>query len=74
MSRRRRKTYLMQLIERDHPGQSIREIMIAAYRRHGSERAAAQALGITQQAFNSWKFRLGLEDELRPSAEMSLNE
>ncbi|MBC6962742.1 MAG: hypothetical protein DWB48_08440 [Nitrosomonas sp.] len=51
----------MQLIERDHPDQSIEQILLDAYAEHGTERAAAQALGITQQSFNAWKFRLGLE-------------
>ncbi len=51
----------MQLIERDHPGQRIEEIMLAAFRQHGSERAAARALGIRQQTYTLWKYRLGLE-------------
>jgi len=63
VSRRKTKTFLMQLIERDHPGKSIAEIMLDAYREHRTERAAAQALGITQQSFNAWKFRLGIEDQ-----------
>lgn len=62
MSHRRVKTFLMQLIERDHPGKSIEQILVDAYCEHGTERAAAQALGITQQSFNAWKFRLGLDD------------
>ena len=66
MPRRRLKTFLMQLIERDHPGQSIEQIMIDAYHHYGTERAAADALGITQQSFNAWKFRLGIEDRLLP--------
>lgn len=64
MGRRREKTYLMQLIERDHPGQSISDIMINAYVKHGTEKAAAEALGVTQQSFNSWKFRLGIEQDM----------
>lgn len=62
MTRRKAKTFLMQLIERDHPGQSIEQILLDAYCEYGTERAAAQALGITQQSFNAWKFRLGLDD------------
>ncbi|NWF67584.1 MAG: hypothetical protein HXY40_00720 [Chloroflexi bacterium] len=64
MTRRKVKTFLMQLIERDHPGQSIEQILLAAYCEHGTERAAAQALGITQQSFNAWKFRLGLDNAM----------
>jgi hypothetical protein len=64
MSKRREKTFLMLLIERDYPGKSIQQIMLDAYRQHGTERAAARSLGITQQSFNAWKFRLRLEDEL----------
>jgi hypothetical protein len=65
MGKRREKTYLMQLIEHNH-GRSIRDIMIDAYIEHGSERAAAKAIGVTQQSFNSWKFRLGIEDQITP--------
>ncbi|MFW5692559.1 MAG: hypothetical protein ACOCX3_04335 [Chloroflexota bacterium] len=64
MSRRRSKTFLMQLIERDHPGKSIEELMICAYAEHGTERSAARALGVTQQSFNTWKFRLGIEQAM----------
>jgi hypothetical protein len=64
VTRRKAKTFLMQLIERDHPGQSIEQILLNAYCEHGTERAAAQALGITQQSFNAWKFRLGLEQRM----------
>jgi hypothetical protein len=64
VSRRKAKTFLMQLIERDYPGKSIEDILLDAYNEHGTERAAAQALGITQQSFNAWKFRLGLENRM----------
>lgn len=66
MPRRRKKTFLMQLIEHKHSGKSIEDIMIETYRDRGTERAAADALGITQQSFNSWKFRLGIEDQFLP--------
>lgn len=64
MGRRQKKTFLMQLIERDHPGKSIEELMIDTYAKHGTERAAAQALGVTQQSFNTWKFRLDVEQAM----------
>ncbi|MEQ8677142.1 MAG: hypothetical protein RLP44_08715 [Aggregatilineales bacterium] len=65
MSQREPKTFLMRLIEYDYPGKTIEQIIIEAYREHGSERAAAAAMGITQQSFNAWKFRLGIADQLR---------
>ena len=64
MRRRRSKTFLMLLIERDHPGRTIEQLMIDAYAEHGTERTAARALGVTQQSFNMWKFRLGLEEAM----------
>ena len=59
------KTALMQLVEMQHPGQSIDKILIDSYSTYGSEREAAKALGITQQAFNRWKFRLGIGEQIR---------
>ena len=64
MNGRRKKTYLMQLIERDHANTPIEKLMIEAYQKCGTERAAAQALGVTQQSFNAWKFRLGIEQTM----------
>lgn len=58
------KTYLMQLLENRHPGHTIEALMVNAFRKHGSERAAAKALGITQQAFNTWKYRLELQGKI----------
>lgn len=65
MDRRRGKTYYMQLVERDHADRPIEAIMIEAYHEYGSERAAAEALGIKQQVFNNWKYRLGIDDAMR---------
>ena len=62
--KRLNKTYLMQLLENRYPGQTIDTLMVKAFREHGSERAAAEALGITAQAFNTWKYRLGLENKI----------
>jgi hypothetical protein len=53
----------MRLIERDYPGQTIEQIMLEAYRRCGTERAAADRLGVTQQTFNAWKFRLAIDEQ-----------
>lgn len=64
MPRRPRKTVLMLLVERDHQNVSMEELMIQAFSKHGTERAAAQFLGITQQSFNAWKYRLGLDDDI----------
>lgn len=63
MKRRQVKTLMMLLIERDH-GKSIEQLMLDAFRQHGTERSAADAMGITQQSFNVWKYRLGLADEI----------
>lgn len=64
---RQSKTYFMSLIEARHSGQAIETLIVNAFRTHGNERAAAQALGIPQQTFNSWKRRLGLQDGLPES-------
>lgn len=63
MNKRPLKTLLMQLIERDH-GKNVEQLMLEAFQQHGTEKAASQAIGITQQTFNVWKYRLGLADEI----------
>lgn len=63
MPRHRPKTSLMRLIERDYPGLTIEQIMLEAYRQGGTERAAADRIGITQQIFNAWKFRLAIDGQ-----------
>ena len=63
MKKRPLKTLLMQLIERDH-GKNVEQLMLEAFRQHGTEREASHAIGITQQTFNVWKYRLGLTDEI----------
>jgi hypothetical protein len=63
MKRRQTKTLMMMLIERDQ-GKSIEQLMVEAFRQHGTERGAADAIGITQQSFNVWKYRLGLADDI----------
>lgn len=73
MRKRRRKTFLMQLIEKKHGDQAIEQLMLDAYRQHGTEHAAAQNLGITQQSFNTWKHRLGLEDQFIEVARQRFN-
>ena len=62
--KRKRKTFMMSLVEYQHDGKPIEDILVDAFRCHGTEREAAQALGITQQTFNQWKYRLGLEDAI----------
>jgi hypothetical protein len=54
----------MRLVERDHQNVPMEELMIQAFSKHGTERAAAQSLGITQQSFNAWKYRLELDDDI----------
>jgi hypothetical protein len=61
----------MQLLENRYPGQTIDTLIVKAFREHGSERAAAEALGITAQAFNTWKYRLGLEKAIGADAQLS---
>lgn len=63
MSRRKRKTPSMRVLELTH-NKEIREIMLELFRQHGSERAAAESMNIRQQTFNQWKFRLGIEDDI----------
>jgi hypothetical protein len=71
MSRRQPKTLLMQLLEERHPGQTIETLMLNAFREHRNERAAAETLGITQQTFNLWKFRLGLDQQMETIAQQA---
>ena len=59
--KRRRKTSLMEVVEFKHNGKPIEEIMVDAFKKHGTEREAAQTLGVTQQTFTQWKYRLGLD-------------
>jgi|APSaa5957512622_1039677.scaffolds.fasta_scaffold235117_1 hypothetical protein len=66
MSRKRhRKTAKMQLLEaKDDKERDIKQIMLDAYRKTGSEAKAAHLLDITQQAYNGWKYRLKLEKQV----------
>ena len=70
--KRLNKTYFMQLLENRHPGQTIESLMVKAFHEYGSETDAAEALGITQQTFSSWKYRLGLADRMARSNYMPL--
>ena len=65
---RKRKTFMMSLIEYQHDGKPIEDILVETFQRYGTEREAAQTIGITQQTFNQWKYRLGLEDIIRRGA------
>ena len=60
--KRKRKTFMMTLIEYQHNGKSIEDILTETFQNCGTEREAAQVIGITQQTFNQWKYRLGLEE------------
>lgn len=62
--KRKRKTFMMSLIEYQHDGKSIEDILTETFQRCGTEREAAQMIGITQQTFNQWKYRLGLEETI----------
>ena len=55
----------MLLLEaRDPEKRDVIQIMLDAYRQTGSEARAAPVMDITQQAFNGWKYRLGLEKQI----------
>ena len=58
------KTWLMQLIENRNGGRAIEQLMVERFRHYGNERGAAGSLGITQQAFNEWKYRLAIDEEI----------
>jgi hypothetical protein len=59
------KTPTMQLLEsKDPKKRNVSQIMLDAYRETGSEKNAAQIMEITQQSFNDWKYRLGIEKEI----------
>ena len=73
MKKRPLKTLLMQLIERDH-GKAIEQLMIETFQQHGTEKGASHSMGITQQTFNVWKYRLGLADEIDSIRQMLLNQ
>jgi hypothetical protein len=69
MRKRPLKTLLMQLIERDH-GKNVEQLMLEAFQQYGTEKGASQAIGITQQSFNVWKYRLGLAEEIESIRQM----
>lgn len=66
MNRRRNlKTPMMRLIELMYPELGdIRAIMLHFFRKGGTEREAAAMLNVTQQTFNSWKYRLGIDEQI----------
>ncbi len=73
MTRRQVKTLMMMLIEREQ-GKSIEQLMLESFRQHGTERGAADAMGITQQSFNVWKYRLNLADEIEAIRQLLLEQ
>jgi hypothetical protein len=67
--KRYNKTPTMQLLEsKDPEKRNVSQIMLDAYRDTGSEANAAKSMGITQQAFNDWKYRLGLKKQINEIA------
>ena len=66
MSKRRHlKTPMMRFLEAVDPQQrSIQQIMLDAFRHTGTELAAARLMGVTQQSYNSWKYRLNLAEAI----------
>lgn len=73
MKKRPLKTFLMQLIERDH-AKTVEQLMLEAFQQYGTERGASNAIGITQQTFNVWKYRLGLANEIDNIRQMLLEQ
>ena len=59
------KTPTMRLLEAvDSQKRSIQQIMLDAFRETGTELAAAKSVGITQQTYNAWKYRLNLAESV----------
>ena len=73
MKKRPLKTFLMQLIERDH-AKPVEQLMLEAFQQKKKKKGASHAIGITQQTFNVWKYRLGLTDEIDNIRQMLLEQ
>ena len=59
------KTPTMRFLEAVDPQKrSIQQIMLDAFRQTGTELAAAKLMGVTQQSYNSWKYRLNLAEAI----------
>jgi hypothetical protein len=59
------KTPTMRLLEAVDPyKRSIQQILLDAFRETGTELAAAKLVGITQQTYNAWKYRLNLAESV----------
>jgi transposase-like protein len=54
-----RKSSLMRLIERTHPGRSIEEIVADACRRHDTPEGAAGELGVSRTTLANWQELFG---------------
>ena len=60
---RRLKTATMLLLEATDPQKRpIEQIMLDTFRETGTEFAAATSMGVTQQTYNVWKYRLDLDE------------
>jgi hypothetical protein len=59
------KTPTMRFLEAVDPQKrSIQQILLDAFRETGTELAAAKSVGITQQTYNAWKYRLNLAESV----------
>ena len=59
------KTPTMRLLEAVDPQKRpIQQILLDAFRETGTELAAAKLVGITQQTYNAWKYRLNLAESV----------
>lgn len=54
-------------LEKKH-GKPLREILIEAFNRHGSQSAVAESLGVSQPTISLWLIRVNLKQQtvLRP--------
>jgi hypothetical protein len=56
-----KKTSLMRMLERQHSGQDIREIVVDAFNRHGSYVGAADELGVDEETLRkNWMPAMGI--------------
>jgi hypothetical protein len=63
--RRHLKTPTMRFLEATDPQKRpIQQILLDAFRETGTELAAAKLVGITQQSYNAWKYRLNLAESV----------
>ena len=63
-----RKTKLMLRVEAAHKGRDIRLLLIALYNELGSQKAVAEALGVSQATVDNWLAGLNIGTAAFPEA------